>query len=193
MSTQHIQVVVAFDFSSSSKAALYRALTLAARAPDHILHVLCVIEPHGAGIPQLPLEGAATYEYAERAQAELAGTIEWELKGMRLTGSVHYFVHTRIGKPADEILGLAREIGADTIVLGTKGLTGVERLLLGSVAERVVREAGCTVEVARQKTYGHVPLLEMKEVAHQTRHARPHRYSYTDQRVEQRPIDWPLY
>ncbi|NVB81155.1 MAG: universal stress protein [Kofleriaceae bacterium] len=193
MSSQSTQVVVAFDLSQSSNAALHRALTLAARSPAHILHILYVVEPHGRGIPQLPLHGAATYEYAEQVQRELATVIEWELKGMAPTADIHYFVHVRIGKPADQILGLASEIGADAIIIGTKGLTGVERLVLGSVAEHVVREAGCTVEVAREKSYGHVPLLEMTENPHHPHYVAPHRYSYTDRRVEQRPVAWPLY
>jgi nucleotide-binding universal stress UspA family protein len=49
------------------------------------------------------------------------------------------------GDPAAEILRVAREIGCDLIVMGTHGRTGLGRLLLGSVAERVLREAPCPV------------------------------------------------
>ncbi len=193
MRTNQTQVVVAFDFTNSGRAALYRALTLAAQSPSNVLHFVCVIEPHGSGIPSIPLHGAATYQYAERVQQELAEAIPQELAGMNIATHVHYFVHARIGKPADEILQLAREVGADQIIVGTKGVTGVERLVLGSVAERVVREARCSVEVARAKTYDHVALLEMTEVQPHGDYVRPHRYSYSDHRAEQRPLDWPLY
>src|SRR5678815_2257626 len=77
---------------------------------------------------------------------------------------IHFNVHVRIGKPAQEILGLAKEVGADLIIMGSKGLTGVERFVLGSVAEKVAREAGCTVEIARAKSYDFVELLEVSDV-----------------------------
>jgi nucleotide-binding universal stress UspA family protein len=53
------------------------------------------------------------------------------------------------GDPAAEIVRYARESGIDQIVLGTHGRTGVERLLMGSVAERVMREAPCSVLVVK--------------------------------------------
>jgi nucleotide-binding universal stress UspA family protein len=49
------------------------------------------------------------------------------------------------GDPASEILDIAREIAADLIVMGTHGRTGLSRFLMGSVAEQVVRKAGCPV------------------------------------------------
>ena len=49
------------------------------------------------------------------------------------------------GEPADTIVNLARERGADLIVIGSHGRTGLSRLLMGSVAEHVVRTAGCPV------------------------------------------------
>jgi nucleotide-binding universal stress UspA family protein len=53
------------------------------------------------------------------------------------------------GEAADIILKTAQEIGADLIVLGTHGRTGLRRLLMGSVAEQVVREASCPVLTVR--------------------------------------------
>jgi hypothetical protein len=44
-------------------------------------------------------------------------------------------------------------------------LTGVERIMIGSVSERIAREAGCTVEIVREKTYPYVPLLEVTGIA----------------------------
>ena len=89
---------------------------------------------------------------------------------------------------------VAREArAADLIIVGSKGLSGIERAVLGSVSEKVVREAGCTVEVARAKTYDYVPLLEIIEVDHPHKYVAPHRYTYEDHRVSRRPNDWPLY
>jgi nucleotide-binding universal stress UspA family protein len=53
------------------------------------------------------------------------------------------------GRPAEEILRLAREMRCDLIVMGTHGLTGFRRLLLGSVAEEVLRQAPCPVVTVR--------------------------------------------
>ncbi len=53
--------------------------------------------------------------------------------------------HLLKGDPADEILRLARLSQCDLIVMGTHGLTGLDRLLMGSVAERVLRKAPCPV------------------------------------------------
>ena len=191
MSSQTSQVVVAFDFSHSARAALYRAIALANRAPFHVLHFVCVIEPHRP-IPSIGT-GPVDYHYAEKVQAAMGDEVAQELRAAGITDRIHFFTHARIGKPAEEILSVAREVGADLIVLGTKGLTGVEHLVLGSVAERVVREAGCTVEVVRPKTYEYVDLQEITEVESHHHALKAHHYSYEDSRVSVRPKDFPLY
>jgi nucleotide-binding universal stress UspA family protein len=60
-------------------------------------------------------------------------------------------VETVLGDPRDAIVAQARDWGADLIVLGSHGRTGVKRWMLGSVAEAVVRHAPCSVEVARSR------------------------------------------
>ena len=57
-----------------------------------------------------------------------------------------------MGNPAGEIVRIAAEVGAEMIVLGTHGRTGMSRLLMGSVAEAVVRRAPCPVLVYRAPT-----------------------------------------
>jgi nucleotide-binding universal stress UspA family protein len=57
-----------------------------------------------------------------------------------------------VGVPWQEIVRLAVEEHADMIVMGTQGRTGLERLLLGSVAERVIRQAPCPVVTVRHDT-----------------------------------------
>jgi nucleotide-binding universal stress UspA family protein len=59
------------------------------------------------------------------------------------------FEFIRVGKPATEIIKAAKEWPADLIVIGSHGRWGVERLLLGSVAEAVMRHAACPVLVVR--------------------------------------------
>ena len=60
----------------------------------------------------------------------------------------------RVGKPAHEILAVAREWPADVIVVGSHGRHGISRVLLGSVAEAVMRHADCPVLVIRGKPSG---------------------------------------
>lgn len=191
MSAEQSQVVVGYDFSHSGQAALYRALALAARAPFHVLHFACIIDPHH-GVSAIPTKHVDV-DYAQRVHDELKAVIEQELRAHGTTGRVHFYIHARIGKPAEEILGVAEDVGADLIIVGSKGLRGLERLVLGSVAEHVVREARCTVEVARPKEYEYVPLMDVVEVeAHPLAH-RAHRYSYEGSGTVTRPTDWPLY
>jgi nucleotide-binding universal stress UspA family protein len=192
MSAETSQVVVGFDFSHSARAAMYRAIALANRAPSHTLHFVCAIEPHGQ-VPSIPHHGRADLAYVERVERALLDEIAAELKGAAITERVHFFVHVRIGHAADEILELAREVGADLIIVGSKGLTGVQRLVIGSVAEHVVREAGCSVEVARPKAYEHVDLVEVVPAPPHRPYRPPHRYTYSSSCVNLRPDEWPLY
>lgn len=67
------------------------------------------------------------------------------------TAGVDAVAQIRTGVPAESIVEAAREAKAELIVVGTHGRTGFERLVLGSVAERVVREAPCPVLTVKAK------------------------------------------
>lgn len=181
MSIEHVHVVVGFDFTASSRIALQRAIGVAARAPWHVLHFVSVLE-------------GGTYERAQQTQDAVTEAVTEAAREAKIEGKLHFNVHCHIGRPADEILRVAHDVGADLIIVGSKGLTGLERAVLGSVSEKVVREAGCTVEVARPRTYPYVALLDMVEVEAKAQHyVPPHRYTYEDNRVSLRPSEWPLY
>jgi nucleotide-binding universal stress UspA family protein len=187
------QVIVAYDFSPEGRAVLDRAIALAARARFHVLHFVTVIDGY-AGVSAVPRDGAKVdYLYAERVREKLLEQIKQALTATQAAAEIHFFVHTRIGKPAGEILDLAHELGADLVLIGTHGFTGIERMLMGSVAEHVVREAGCPVLVVRAKTYPDVELMNVTEVAHKPSHWRQHHYSYSNNNVISRPAEWPLF
>lgn len=142
-------VVVAYDLSQSGHAALDRGIGIALRAPWHVLHIVCVIDPR-APFPALPTPHVDV-EYANHVVAAVTEVVLGELGERR---GVQFHVHAPVGKKAaPEILKVAETIGADLIIVGSKGLTGLERAMIGSTSERVVREAGCTVEVARPNRY----------------------------------------
>jgi nucleotide-binding universal stress UspA family protein len=191
MTSKHAQIVVGFDFSQSGNAALDGAIDLVASTPSHVLHVVCVIEPHRA-VESVSPTGAIDHLYAEQVQHALSAEIELRLRAVTARRA-NFYVHARIGKPSDEILMLAQEVGADLIIVGSKGSTGLTRIILGSVSERVVREAGCAVEVVRPKSYATVDLLQVIEVEPHHTYVPPHRYSYEENRMNLRPRDWPLY
>ncbi|MCA9680096.1 MAG: universal stress protein [Kofleriaceae bacterium] len=185
------QVVVAYDFSETADLALERAVELACRAPHHILHFVTAIDPH-RGLGLEPNE-VVDYHYAERIQDLLTERLKNIFTARAPTTEVHFFVHARIGNAVDEILGLAEDVGADLVVIGSHGRTGLRRILLGSVSEAVVRNARCAVIIARAKEYKDVELEKVIDVpGDHARKARPHRYSYSENRVMSRPRDWPL-
>jgi nucleotide-binding universal stress UspA family protein len=135
----------AIDLSEASHAALREATELAHRfgAELELLHVHlnpALSAPDGTAMPP---------SFLDVASGELQSTVgSWQEEAERAVGRP---VHATVlpGAPADEIIRFVREHGQDLLVVGTHGRRGVERLLLGSVAERVVREAPCSVLVVR--------------------------------------------
>ena len=185
MQPQLSHVVVAYDFTKSAAPALHRALALAARAPVHVLHFVCVIDPNGS-IPAVPHRGPISHDYAGLVQRELTSVIARELRAAAIADRIMFYVHTRIGAAAEEIQQLAREVGAELIIVGTKGASGMQRLLLGSIAAQVMRDAHCTVEVAKPMMY---PLLG---TADSRDYVPPHRYMYDQTCASLRPDEWPI-
>lgn len=130
-------VLVPIDFSPRSLQALEYARGLAARC-DATVELLHVVEPAavdgfvGSANPVVWLEAI---EGARRKLHELAQGDPFKVLE---------------GRPADLIVDHAQAVKADMIVMGSLGRTGLERLLVGSVAERVVRLAPCPVLVMRE-------------------------------------------
>ena len=130
------------DFSASAEHAFHYALAIAARheATIELLHV----SESSTYANDPPLEGDAS-----------SGTFEDRLRkrldDIAATAGVDVPVETALltGVPYVEIVNHAKASSADLIVLGTHGRTGMKHLLIGSVAERVVRTASCPVCTVR--------------------------------------------
>lgn len=133
-------VVVATDGSASVGRAIDVGVDLAARF-DADVHAVSVIDV--GEVDAAPAQLRAELETALESYAEtaLADVIE---RAPGITTAV------REGRPAHQICEYAREHDADLIVTGTRGRHGENRLLLGSVAERVVRTAPVPVLSVRQ-------------------------------------------
>lgn len=190
-----IHMVVGYDFSETSQLALSRAIALAATESRHILHVLTVLDHKHDLRPRG--KGHFDYTDAEELQKQLTSAVEGQLAEDRPVSQIHFFVHVHIGKPADEILALADEVGAHLIVMGSHGRTGLQRMVMGSVSEKVVREAGCPVLVERQRVYADVQLDTIVKApeghGEEQRYIRPHRYSYFNQMMDRQRSSWPWY
>jgi nucleotide-binding universal stress UspA family protein len=140
------RILVPIDFSDPSDAALQYAASVAARfnAALHVLHV--VDDPYRAAyaaevfVPEV--EGLR-----EELMADAVGKLNDKLRVLGVTGAMTAAV---IGTPSMSIVEYAGGHGIDLIVMGTHGRGGVSHLLMGSVAERVVRTAPCPVLTVRQ-------------------------------------------
>jgi nucleotide-binding universal stress UspA family protein len=133
-------VVVPFDFSEHSELALKRALSLVEKPEQlHVLHVLPFLIPTEPGVVW------ATIDDAHRIQHALE-TLKEAVDKLSVTGAE---LEVRLGDPGQVACDRAEELGAELIVVGSHGRTGLTRMLLGSVAERVVRLAHCQVLVVK--------------------------------------------
>ena len=134
-------ILVPVDFSEHSKKAVSTAVGLAKTlgASVHLTHVLHypvqVAAPGTVAIPQdlwTQVRDAAARKLDKVSQTVKADGIEAE-------------THLTEGPSAQSIVEVAEKIGADLIVMGTRGLAGLKHVMLGSVAERTVRLAHCPV------------------------------------------------
>ena len=139
------RILVATDFSHTADAALAYATTLASalQSTIHLVHVLedpLVPASVGASDEFTPMPVEMPDEVRQRAEEALRARLGNAVGGTEVrTGAM----------AAAAIVAVARERGADLIVMGTHGRRGLAHLLLGSVAERVVRTAECPVLTVR--------------------------------------------
>jgi nucleotide-binding universal stress UspA family protein len=133
-------ILVPTDFSTASDAALPHAEALARQKSASLL-ILHVEEP------PLAYGGGELYYGLPDPNSE---RILKMLEDVRPTDQTVAFTHRlTMGDPAGEIVRIAAEEGVEMIVLGTHGRSGMTRMLMGSVAEAVVRRAPCPVLVYR--------------------------------------------
>ncbi|MBN2194962.1 MAG: universal stress protein [Polyangiaceae bacterium] len=142
-------VLVATDLSDPSLPAI-AAGAEEARLRGVPLTVVTVLEyAFGIPFPALGMLGALpalpTAEMQEQGRRALQSTLEAALQRARAEGEAV----VRLGSPASEIVTLADEIEAELVVVGTRGRTGLARLALGSVAERVLRAVDSSVMAVR--------------------------------------------
>jgi nucleotide-binding universal stress UspA family protein len=135
---QFKKILCPLDFDQNSLLALRLASELAQerQATLYLLHV--VVMPPG---PEVALS-FGKMEAAARTKLE-------RLARQKANGKARYRIEVMMGDPAVEVLQAAKRLRANLIVMATHGRKGLRRLVLGSVAERVIREAPCPVLTVR--------------------------------------------
>ncbi|MBV8284978.1 MAG: universal stress protein [Candidatus Eremiobacteraeota bacterium] len=140
------KIAVALDGSECAGEALDVALTLA-KAECAEMAICSVVDPLvivGTTPPSPATDQLLADREAEARRLIEAAVEKAHAAGLKAYGQVH------LGLPSDEILRFAKKTGADAIVMGTHGRSGLNRLFSGSVAEAVLHGARCPVIVVRE-------------------------------------------
>jgi len=142
--------LVAFDFSDLGKAALARATQEAvARGGGRVV----VAHVHAPATDGMGIDLGALGPRFVQSEQLIVEAIERSLRdfvaGLAPVPGVIFEPRLLVGRPGDKLVELGREVGAELIVIGSHGRKGFERLLLGSVAERVLRHADRPVLVIK--------------------------------------------
>jgi nucleotide-binding universal stress UspA family protein len=138
-------IVVATDFSEPAERATRQALELAQRldARVHLLHAYSVPSFGPPGLPE-PYRTALAEQLEAEALAGLDGALaRHKTAGVSLAGLI------KRADPREAIIDAVAELKADLVVMGTHGRRGLARLMMGSVAEQIVRSAPCPVLTVR--------------------------------------------
>jgi nucleotide-binding universal stress UspA family protein len=140
-------LLVAIDSSPQTDAVIAYAAALARGRAGAVLHVVHVVAPP-VGVSVTPL--ATAYASTLAGQREL---LDGQARAAQVASGASVVGHLREGDPWRCIVQTAASIDADLVVLGTRDRQGVARLVMGSVAEKVMRHAECPVLVVREKAH----------------------------------------
>ncbi len=155
MSIFPTNILLATDSSEEAELALSTAIDLA-NSTNSQLHVVAV----GPWTPdpsyatrEASLRGETYEEVSEAIGKEVQEMLDNQLRKIEQGGGTVQKAHLRRGRTDEEIVRVAEEIGAGLIVMGSRGLGGVRRALMGSVSDSVIRHAHCPVLVVRKEKH----------------------------------------
>ena len=150
MSIFPTKILLATDSSEEAGLAAKTAGDLSDKTGSelHVVHVAYL----------LPMSSEASYMASrlyrkayEELKQEAQELLDEQVRKIKAAGGSVAQAHLRIGRPDEEIVALGEEIGAGLIVVGSRGLGGFERALLGSVTDSVDHHAHCPVLVVRRE------------------------------------------
>ncbi len=205
MNDKRYVILTGIDFSELADRALEQALLLASERSNAELHVLSLVPPPMAldaryAIPAYGAldEASSLANATERLRVHVQAQLErFGAKHPDRSFPLRVASYAAFGAPALGLAQMASDIGADLVVIGTHNRRGVERLLLGSVAEGTVRYSHCPVLVVpAEQTHDEVKITppcsacvrarrdsagqELWCAQHRERHGRRHTYHQTD-------------
>ena len=145
-----MRILLAVDGSTYSQ----RAVDEVARRPwppATTIRVLSVLQPYTPPAVDIVLAGATFEEIRQQQRSDAERLTAGAAAALASAGLGGVETAVREGDPRSEIVEEANSSSADLIVVGSHGRTGIERWVMGSVAESVVAHAPCSVEVVRQR------------------------------------------
>jgi nucleotide-binding universal stress UspA family protein len=160
MSIFPTKILLATDGSEEAISAAKTAADIAQKTGSelHIVHARLMLPL--AGYPATENTSVSAVD-EEEARERVMRWLDAQVKRIEAEGGNVTQAHLRLGRPdegiitvAEEIVSLAEEIGAGLIVIGSRGLGGIRRALMGSVSDSVVRHAHCPVMVVRKERSG---------------------------------------
>ena len=150
MSIFPTKILLATDGSEEAASAARTAADLAQKTGSELHVVLVELSTAyvGMGPPEIAdIPAPEQEELDEEAQSLL----DTQVRQIKADGGTVTRAYLRLGRPDVEIVTLAEELGAGLIVVGSRGLGGIRRALMGSVSDSVVRHAHCPVLVVRKE------------------------------------------
>ena len=141
-------ILVGTDGSETAHRAVAQAVDLA-KSLGARLDIVCAYEPVSRSRLRPESDAVpADMQWMVNAREDVDATLR-EAVEQAEAGGVDAETHARQGDPADAILDVAEERGADLIIVGNRGMTGAKRFLLGSVPNKVSHYAPCSVLIVR--------------------------------------------
>jgi nucleotide-binding universal stress UspA family protein len=150
MSIFPTKILLAADGSEEAALAAQAAVDLAnnTNSEIHLVHVTMPLYAPGSYYEGAYLADQMSEESKE-IETSAQELLDEQAKKIEAAGGSVARTHLRTGKPDQEIVDLAEEIGTGLILMGSRGLGGIRRVLIGSVSDSVVRHAPCPVLVVR--------------------------------------------
>jgi nucleotide-binding universal stress UspA family protein len=139
-----MKVLICVDSGESAQIVLREAQTIVKGSPEAEIHLFTVIDMAVIAVGQ-DTDQTMMMDTLQREASSLIPT------ATRILGDRPLIFSSEVGYPVDEILKKAKEVNCDLLILGTHGRTGFDHLLIGSVAEKVLRNCECNTLIIPMK------------------------------------------
>ena len=139
-----MKILISIDAGQSAELVLQEAKTFLKGFPDAEVHVFTVIDMALVAVGH-DTDETMMMNTLQRQANELVNT------ATRILGDKTFIFSSEVGYPVDEILEKAKSLSCDLLIMGTHGRTGFDHLLIGSVAEKVLRLSECNTLIIPMK------------------------------------------